>query len=191
MRKQSLIIDYLGLFLGAILIILLDQWTKAWIRTNLNYGEVFHPELWLSQYARLLHWHNTGIVFGLFQNISKVFNLLPAIISAAIILYFSRIPREDRLIRLSMILYLGGGLGNLIDRLTQGFVTDFISVGSFPVFNIADASITIGVVLLALGVYLNEQEEKKISELQNPYSQPETTSSNLKLEPAQEEHEHE
>ena len=159
--------DYLILFAFAAIIVLLDQWSKEWIRTNLAYGEIYRPELWLSQYARLIHWRNTGIVFGLFQNISMLFSLLPAIISLGIIYYFPRAPREDRLIRFSMILYLGGGVGNLIDRLTQGYVTDFVSVGNFPVFNVADASISIGVVILALGVFLKEQEEKKLTETQH------------------------
>ena len=66
-----------------------------------------------------------------------------------------------------MILYLGGGIGNLIDRLTQGYVTDFVSLGNFPVFNVADASISIGVVILALGVFLKEQEEKKLTKAQS------------------------
>lgn len=159
--------DYMILFAFAAIIVLLDQWSKEWIRTNLVYGEIYRPELWLSQYARLIHWRNTGIVFGLFQNISRLFSFLPAIISLGIIYYFPRVPREDRLIRIAMILYLGGGIGNLIDRLTQGYVTDFVSLGNFPVFNVADASISIGVVVLALGVFLKEQEEKKLTEAQS------------------------
>ncbi|HSQ27913.1 MAG TPA: signal peptidase II [Anaerolineales bacterium] len=171
MSNKRYFTDYLILLSFAAIIVLLDQWSKELIRTNLAYGEIYRPELWLSQYARLIHWRNTGIVFGLFQNISRLFSLLPAIISLGIIYYFPRVPREDRLIRLSMILYLGGGIGNLIDRLTQGYVTDFVSVGNFPVFNIADASISIGVVILALGVFLKEQEEKKLKKAQHtdPY----------------------
>lgn len=167
MSNKRYLTDYLVLLSFAAIIVLLDQWSKEWIRANLAYGEIYRPELWLSQYARLIHWRNTGIVFGLFQNISRLFNLLPAIISLGIIYYFPRVPKGDRLIRLSMILYLGGGIGNLIDRLTQGYVTDFVSVGNFPVFNVADASISIGVVILALGVFLKEKEEKKLTETQS------------------------
>lgn len=173
MKTQRYFTDYIFLFAGAAIIVLLDQWSKEWIRSNLAYGEIYRPELWLSQYARLIHWRNTGIVFGLFQDIHKLFSLLPALISAAIIFYFPRVPKEDRLIRFSMLLYLGGGIGNLIDRLTQGYVTDFVSIGSFPVFNVADACISIGVVILALGVYLKEQEEKKNTNTPPSDSQPE------------------
>ena len=63
--------------------------------------------------------------------------------------------------RLAMVLYLGGGMGNLIDRINQGYVTDFISVGNFYVFNIADACITSGAVVLAVDIWLKEQKQKK------------------------------
>jgi signal peptidase II len=76
-----------------------------------------------------------------------------------IIIYFPRIPREDWLLRLALALQLGGAVGNLIDRVTQGYVTDFISVGSFPVFNVADASISIGAVLLVISVLLKDREQ--------------------------------
>lgn len=191
MKTQRYLKDYLLLFAGAAVIILLDQWSKAWIRENLAYGEIYRPELWLSQYARLIHWRNTGIVFGLFQDIHKLFSLLPAIISAGIIYYFPRVPKEDRLVRLSMILYLGGGIGNLIDRLTQGYVTDFVSVGNFPVFNVADACISVGVVILALGVYLKEQEEKKLVVEQQENSQAELSAFDSNAAQNLDEHERE
>ena len=57
---------------------------------------------------------------------------------------------------------LGGAVGNLIDRLTIGHVTDFISVGSFPVFNVADSSITIGVVILLLSMIISEHKQKNL-----------------------------
>ena len=60
-----------------------------------------------------------------------------------------------------MSMQLGGAIGNLIDRLTLGQVTDFISVGTFPVFNVADASISVGCAVLLVGVLLNELAQKK------------------------------
>jgi signal peptidase II len=61
----------------------------------------------------------------------------------------------------ALCLQLGGALGNLVDRLTQGYVTDFISVGTFPVFNVADSSITVGVIVLILAVWLQEKRQKE------------------------------
>ena len=60
-----------------------------------------------------------------------------------------------------MSMQMGGAIGNLVDRLTIGHVTDFISVGKFPVFNIADASISVGCVVLLLGVWWQERVAKK------------------------------
>ncbi|HEY9525542.1 MAG TPA: signal peptidase II, partial [Anaerolineales bacterium] len=70
---------------------------------------------------------------------------------------------------LAMSMQLGGAIGNLVDRLTIGHVTDFISVGTFPVFNIADSSISVGCVVLLLGVWWQERNSKK-EKLQPPAS---------------------
>lgn len=157
---KKLFANFAVLFPIAGIVILLDQLTKAAVRHNLMFGEVYRPELWISQYARLIYLKNTGAANGMFQNMNNVIAFFPFIVSAAILYYFPLIPRGIWLIRLSMGLYLGGTLGNLIDRLSQGYVTDFISVGSFPVLNIADASVSLGVVTLLAGVWLHERAKK-------------------------------
>ena len=88
-------------------------------------------------------------------------SILAIIVSIAIIWYFPQVPKADWPLRLAMCLQLGGAMGNLIDRLVIGHVTDFISVGDFPVFNVADSAITIGVVVLVIGVWLQERREKQ------------------------------
>jgi signal peptidase II len=70
---------------------------------------------------------------------------------------------RDWTLRLAMGLQLGGAAGNLIDRLQTGRVTDFISIGSFPVFNIADSAISVGVVVLLLGVWLRERQSQGLA----------------------------
>lgn len=151
---------FLGLVSGAV--IALDQYTKWVVRQNLAFGESWMPLDWLSPYARILHWYNTGVAFGLFQNGNTIFTILATLVSLAIIYYFSKVPAEDWTLRLAMGLQLGGALGNLIDRILIGHVTDFISVGTFPVLNIADASISVGVAVLVLGVWLQEKRDKKL-----------------------------
>ncbi len=171
MKSKRYLIDYAFLIGGAAIIIFVDQWTKGLVRSNLAIGEVYRPEFWLTQYARILHWTNTGAAFGMFQNLSIVFTILPFIISGAILYYFPQVPRQEILMRLALVMQLGGAIGNLIDRLTLGHVTDFISVGNFAVFNVADASISGGVALLMLSIYLNDKKEKNValeSENQNP-----------------------
>ena len=152
--------DYAFLFLVAGIIIFLDVVSKTWIRANLMVGEVYRPDLWLSQFARIVRVNNTGAAFGMFQNLGDVFRLLSFVVAGLILYYFPQIPRQDWLIRLSMGMLFGGAVGNLIDRLTHGPVTDFISLGIFPVFNVADACISIGVVVLFLGMWVQERRRK-------------------------------
>lgn len=153
--------DYLVLALVSGSIIILDQLTKFLVRQNLAMGEMWTPWDWLAPYARIINWHNTGAAFGMFQGMSDVFKVLAILVAIAIVFYYPRVPRSDWTLRLAMCMQLGGAVGNLIDRFAQGYVTDFVSVGTFPVWNIADASITIGVVVLLLGVYLQERKQKK------------------------------
>lgn len=148
------------------IIIAIDQYTKSIVRQNLALGESWVPVDWLAPYARILHWYNTGVAFGLFQGGGIIFILLPLVIVIGMLVYFPRIPDDDWTLRLALSLQLGGALGNLIDRITIGHVTDFISVGRFPVFNVADSAITVGVIVLILGVYIQERKEKKARENQ-------------------------
>ncbi len=161
---NSKIKDYGLLLVVAGSSVALDQWTKWWVRQNIEFGGQWLPEwlAWLSPYARLVHWYNSGAAFGIFQNGNLVFTILAFIVIRAIIYYYPHAESNDWTLKLAMGLQLGGAVGNLIDRLMMGKVTDFISVGNFPVFNIADASISVGVAVLLLGVWLKEREEKKL-----------------------------
>ncbi|MEZ0397003.1 MAG: signal peptidase II [Anaerolineales bacterium] len=155
---------YLFLFAIAGASVGLDQWTKEWVRTHIPLGGDWLPPglEWLLPYARIRHWYNTGSAFGFFKDGSLLFMMLAIIVSTAIVYLFWRVPRQEWYLRVALGLQLGGALGNLIDRLRfDGRVTDFISVGEFAVFNIADSSITLGVVILALGVYLRERALQK------------------------------
>lgn len=154
---------YLFLFLVAAIIIALDQITKAVVIASLPVeGQAWAPWDWLLPYARIIHWTNTGVAFGMFQGLGTFFIFLAIIVGAAIVYYYPRVAANDPLLRLAMGLQLGGAMGNLVDRLTRdGKVVDFISVGTFPVFNVADSSITVGVLLLVLAVWLQERREKQ------------------------------
>ena len=155
--------DYLVLFGVAGTIIALDQWTKWLVRENIEFGTQWLPEwlMWLSPYARFVHWYNSGAAFGMFQNGNLVFTILAILVIIAIIYYFPQVEPEDWTLKVAMGLQLAGAAGNLIDRLLKGKVTDFISVGSFPVFNVADSSITVGVIVLLLGVWWKERQDAK------------------------------
>lgn len=160
---NKLIRKYRGILLIAIVIVALDQLTKELVRANIPAGTTWLPESWqwLSPYARIVHWYNTGAAFGMFKDGSMVFTVLAFIVIGAILFYYPQVEREDWPLRLALSMQMGGAMGNLIDRLTMGHVTDFISVGNFPVFNIADASISVGAAVLFLGVWLRERAERK------------------------------
>lgn len=162
-------------------VIVLDQLSKEWVRRTLAPEEIWSPWHWLIPYARIINWHNFGAAFGIFQNGSMVFTILAIIVSILIIYYFPRIPHEDRLLRLALGLQLGGAMGNLIDRATQGYVTDFVSVSTFPVFNVADACISIGAVLLLISVWLAERpsDSKTDEESNDGSSDPQAIATNM------------
>ena len=152
------------MFTIAGVIVALDQWTKWLVRTNIPSTTSWLPESlqWLSPYARIVNWHNTGAAFGMFQNGSMVFTVLAFIVIGAIIYYYPQVDKSDWTLRIAMSMQLAGALGNLIDRLTQdGRVTDFLSVGTFPVFNVADSSISVGTVILLVGIYFQERAAMK------------------------------
>jgi signal peptidase II len=124
-------------------------------------------------YARVVHWYNTGAAFGSFTGYGWVFTILAFVVVGLIIYYYPQVDDTDWWLKLAMGMQMGGALGNVIDRLTNdGRVTDFVSVGNFAVFNVADASISMGVVVLLIGVWFKEMSERKNSaaraaELQN------------------------
>lgn len=171
MREEFLkkyVIRYLVLLLVAGSIIALDQWTKSIVRANLAIGETWMPWEWLAPHARIVHWFNEGVAFGMLQGMGWLFAGVAVLVSLAIIYYYPRVAAEDWLLRLAMAFQLAGAVGNLIDRLTNnGQVTDFLSVGRFPVFNVADMSITIGVGVLILGVWLQEHRQKHLAQAQS------------------------
>ena len=156
--------DYVFLLSIASVIVILDQWTKNLVRTLIPFGGSWSPWPWLEPYARLVHWQNTGAAFGIFQRFGMVFTILAFIVAIAILFYYPQVPRNEWAMRLAMAMMLGGAVGNLIDRLTQGTVTDLISVGTFAVFNVADACISVGTAILILVVWNSERKQKKQAE---------------------------
>jgi len=154
---------YTDMLLVLGLVIALDQWTKWLVRTNIPLNQSWQPE-WLAELgwpARIVHGYNTGAAFGMFQNGNPVLATLAFIMVGVILYLYSKLSTNDLLLRLAVGLYLGGVIGNLIDRLTLGKVTDFISVGTFYVFNVADSSINVAVVLFLVSFWIKERQEKR------------------------------
>jgi len=154
-----LTLAYISLLAIAGIVILLDQVTKNWVYSSLSLGESFTPFASLP-FVRIIHWQNTGAAFGMLQQFGGVFAVLAVVVTVLIVAFFPQIERGNWTLRLAMGLQMGGAIGNLLDRLQHGYVVDFVSVGNFAVFNVADFSITVGTGLLLLTIWLGEGFEE-------------------------------
>lgn len=136
----------------AAVIILADQATKAWILSiwpQPYTGEIPIIANWLE----LTYIRNTGVAFGLFGGVPQLFTVTSLLITAgAIWFYLRHLPQNNGGLAVSLGLIIGGAIGNVIDRIRFGYVVDFIKTfdGRFPIFNIADSCIVVGVGLMAL-----------------------------------------
>ncbi len=125
-------------------VLAVDQLSKYLVRTNMRLGESWPSE----GLFRLTHGTNSGSAFGLFPN-QTVLLAVASVVAIGFLVYFYRVHAMPRaLLRFAIGLQLGGALGNLIDRLRTGAVVDFIDVGAWPIFNLADSSIVVGMALL-------------------------------------------
>ena len=132
----------------ALVVLVADQASKAWVTANIPLNTTLDVIAPLRGIFVLTHITNSGAAFGLFPQLSIVFTFVALAVSVAIVFYYRSIPAGQWLLRLSLGLQLGGAIGNLIDRLRFGSVTDLFYVRFWPVFNVADSAIVCGVALL-------------------------------------------
>lgn len=168
MRK--IIKNYWILLLVSAVVIILDQITKSIVRANLPFGVSYTP-IEAIPFFRFVHWENTGAAFGMFQGGGTVFAILAVIVTIIIIVYYPQIPQQYLFMRIAVAMQMGGAIGNLIDRILFGPVLDFIAVSVFPVFNIADASITVGVAILLISLWVEERKQKETRHLSDNNNQ--------------------
>jgi signal peptidase II len=142
--RRLLLLYGIGFF-----IILLDQYTKHWVRQSIPLGVSWNPIAWLDPIVTFTHVRNTGAAFGLLPQLSGIFIVVALVVIVGIIVYYRQLAQASLLLRIALGLQLGGAAGNLIDRLVFGYVTDFIDFRVWPVFNVADSAIVIGTALLA------------------------------------------
>ena len=134
----------------ALAALVADQITKYLVRENMAIGESWPAE----GFFRLTHGTNSGAAFGLFQD-QTVILTIASVFAIGFIIYFYRSHGDGSWITSVTIgLLLGGAVGNLIDRVIARRVTDFIDVGPWPIFNLADSSITVGITLLIASLVL-------------------------------------
>ncbi|MCJ7522961.1 MAG: signal peptidase II [Dehalococcoidia bacterium] len=135
----------LPLFLIALTVIGVDQLSKYLVRANMELGQSIPSE----GLVRLTYTTNTGGAFGLFANQTFLLSLAAVLAITILVLYLRYLPRGSTLLNVGLGLDLGGAIGNLIDRVRLGEVTDFIDIGAWPVFNLADSAIVVGTFLIA------------------------------------------
>jgi signal peptidase II len=128
-----------------VIVVGLDQLTKHIVVANIAPGQVRK----LIPGLELVHWRNSGVAFSVLAGGGAIVFVLAALALAALIAYLSIRPERPWL-WLPTGMLIGGAIGNLIDRLASGAVTDFIKLPLWPAFNVADMSITFGVILLVL-----------------------------------------
>lgn len=148
----------------AIIAILLDQWTKWLVVKNMELGE--RIALW-DPWLGLLSHRNRGAAWGMLEGQMWLFTVVTIGVIVAILYFFYTEAKGKPVLQASLMLLLGGAIGNFIDRLFRGEVVDFADVlipiirYEFPIFNVADAALTIAVIMLLIGVLLDEKQQKK------------------------------
>jgi len=145
-------------FALALLVLVADQLTKSWIVAQFSYGS---SEA-ITYFFNLVRVHNYGAAFSFLNNEGGWqrwgFGLFASVISVVILVWITRLTAQQKLEGCALALILGGALGNLYDRVTLGYVVDFLdfhwSGRHFPAFNIADSGISVGAVLILLDSFL-------------------------------------
>jgi len=143
----------------ALVVILLDQYTKSLASAALEYGRPMEVFSWFN----LTLQHNSGAAFSFLSDADGwqryFFSIVALLISVGLIVWIFLIPRGQVLLVLSLTLILGGAVGNLWDRVSLGYVVDFVSVHwrqyYFPAFNVADSAISVGAALMLLDSFFS------------------------------------
>ena len=152
---------YYGL---AALVILLDQITKWMVVKNMELGE--RIAIW-DPWIGLLSHRNRGAAWGMLEGQMWLFTIVTIGVIIGIIYFYHKEAKGKPFFQVSLMLLLGGAIGNFIDRLYYGEVVDFVDVlipimnYHFPIFNIADAALTIAVIMLLIAMIMEDRAEKK------------------------------
>ncbi|EMT46972.1 signal peptidase II [Anoxybacillus flavithermus] len=152
-------------YLLAFVVILFDQWTKWLVVRYMELGEsipIIENVLYMTSHR------NRGAAWGMLQGQFWLFYIITVVVVVGIVIYIQRLQPTQRLFGVALGLMLGGALGNFIDRVFRKEVVDFIHAYifdySFPIFNVADAALTIGVALMFIYTWIEEKQRKGMSD---------------------------
>ena len=144
---------YITIFSIAFIIVLLDQITKFLIKTNFELNQTLPL---IKNFFHLTYIYNFGAGFGILHQQALILVFVSLIVIGAIFYYFDRIKEKEILLQVLVGFILGGTIGNLIDRISYGFVIDFIDFRIWPIFNFADSFVTVGVIGLIIYLWRKE-----------------------------------
>lgn len=156
-QKQSLVISFI---IGFIILTGLDQWTKGLVVKHLIGKEPF--VIWDGVFE-LLYSENRGAAFGMMQEKQLFFFLIAVLVLCAVIYFIWKMPaeRKYRPLAVCLLMISAGAVGNMIDRVSQGYVVDFLyfKLINFPIFNVADCYVTIAAAILVLLIMFYYKDE--------------------------------
>lgn len=135
----------------------LDQLTKSWVGSAFGPGQERRSVAVIGDVLEVRYVENRGAAFGMLRGESLILSLLAISLTVGLLIYFWRLEVAPMATITGVGLIIGGAVGNLADRLRLGFVVDFISVGAWPTFNLADSAITIGVASFAFSLLRDER----------------------------------
>ncbi len=158
--------SFILMSLAAVMVLVLDQITKLWVASTMEVG--FSISV-IEGFARLRYTHNKGAAFGMFADSTGLLSILSLLVIVGILVAFVRLGSPTRLSMLAAGLVVGGALGNLLDRVRLGYVVDFVevygpqlklnnTVYTWPVFNVADSAITVGVILILFSLLFGKTD---------------------------------
>jgi signal peptidase II len=139
---------------AALIVFLLDRVTKFWVTHSMTLGEQLFP----SWPVHILYTINSGAAFSILPDADWLFLAVAVGVVLAIAWKWRLLAEQPGWVQVGVGLLLGGALANAVDRVTQGYVVDFIQLPHWPVFNVADSGITVGVVVLMIRITMAGRE---------------------------------
>jgi signal peptidase II len=149
--------------LVAVVVFVVDRLTKIAVESSLPLGASFDV---VGQWVRISHVTNSGAAFGLLPERTTFLSILSVVAVCAIVFYYRRLAADSPLIAATLGMQLGGAFGNLVDRIGQGYVVDFVDVGvpggpRFWSFNVADSSIVVGIIAVTALLWWQERQQTR------------------------------
>lgn len=155
-NKKHLIIDLFIIIIG----IVIDLVSKSIVASKMNLYDSIEI---IPHFFHLTYYHNEGAAWGVLQGQQSLFMIITIVALAIMLIYYKSTDGKDRLSQLGIVLMVSGTLGNFYDRICFGYVRDFLDFYifgyDFPIFNIADSLLCIGVGLLVLAIFLDEKKK--------------------------------